>query len=63
MTEGGKVSNVSVVLDEQQQTELQMLLADKDGAEALRFLKEVIWAQVQAVRRKALRSHLDQDAA
>lgn len=57
------MSNVSVVLDEQQQTELQMLLADKDGAEALRFLKEVVWAQVQAVRRKALRSHLDQDAA
>lgn len=54
---------VSIVLDEQQQTEVQVLLADGDGAEALRFLKEVVWAQVQAVRRKALRSHLDQDAA
>jgi hypothetical protein len=54
---------VSVVLDEQQQAEVQMLLADEDGAEALIFLKKVIWAQVQAVRRKELRSHLDQDAA
>ncbi len=54
---------VSVVLDEQQQAEAQVILADGDGAEALRFLKEVVWAQVQAVRRKALRSHLDQDAA
>ena len=54
---------VSVVLDEQQQAEVQMLLADEDGAAALRFLKEVVWAQVQAVRRKELRSHLDKDAA
>ncbi len=50
---------VSVVLDEQQQTELQMILADKDAEEALRFLKEVVWSQVQSVRRKELRSHLD----
>ncbi len=54
---------VSVVLDEQQQAEAQVILADGDGAEALRFLKEVVWVQVQAVRRKALRSHLDQNAA
>jgi hypothetical protein len=52
---------VSVVLNEQQQAEVQMLLADEDGAEALRFLKEVIWAQVQAVRRKELRSHLENE--
>lgn len=54
---------VSVVLDEQQQTELQMILADKDAEEALRFLKEVIWSQVQAVHRKELRSHLESDVA
>jgi hypothetical protein len=53
------MSKVSVVLDEQQQAELQMLLADGDGAAALRFLKKVIWVQVQAVRRKELRSHLE----
>jgi len=53
------MSKVSVVLDEQRQAELQMLLADEDGAAALRFLKEVIWAQVKAVRRKALRGHLE----
>ena len=52
---------VSAVLDEQQQTELQMILADKDAEEALRFLKEIIWSQVQAVHRKALRSHLERD--
>ncbi len=55
------MSKVSVVLDEQQQAEVQMFLADEDGAEALRFLKEVVWAQVQAVRRKALRSHLENE--
>ena len=53
---------VSVTLDEQQQTELQVLLADGDGAAALRFLKEVVWAQVQAVHRKELRSHLEKGA-
>ncbi len=53
------VPKVSVVLDERQQQELQMILTDKDGAAALRFLKEVIWAQVQAVHRKGLRSHLE----
>ena len=50
---------VSVVLDEQQQAELQMILVDRDEAEALRFLKEVVWTQVQAVRRKGLRGHLE----
>ncbi len=53
---------MSVTLDKKEQTELQMILADKDAEEALRFLKEVIWAQVQAVRRKALRSHLEKGA-
>lgn len=52
---------VSVVLDEQQQTELQMILVDKDAEEALHFLKEVVWSQVQAVHRKELRSHLERD--
>jgi hypothetical protein len=56
------MDKVSITLDEKEQTELQMILADKDGEEALRFLKEVIWAQVQAVRRKALRSHLEKGA-
>jgi len=53
------VSKVSVVLDEQEQQELQMILTDRDDVAALRFLKEVLWAQVQAVRRKELRSHLE----
>jgi len=53
------VSKVSVVLDEQEQRELQMILTDGDSVAALRFLKEVLWAQVQAVRRKELRSHLE----
>lgn len=53
---------INVVLDEQQQAELQVILADQDGAAALRFLKEVIWAQVRAVHRKGLRSHLDKGA-
>ncbi len=53
------MSKVSVVLNERQQAELKMLLADEDGAEALCFLKEVVWTQVRAVRRKELRSHLE----
>ena len=50
---------VSVVLDEQEQTELQVILVDRDEAAALRFLKEVVWAQLQAVRRKGLHGHLE----
>jgi hypothetical protein len=50
---------VSVVLDEQQQAELQMILTDEDAEAALRFLKEIIWAQVLATHRKELRSHLE----
>jgi hypothetical protein len=53
------VPKVSVVLDEQEQQELQMILTDGDGAAALHFLKDVVWSQVQAVRRKALRGHLE----
>ena len=54
---------VTVVLDEREQTELQVLVVDRDEAAALRFLKEVVWAQVQSVRRKKLRGHLEQGAA
>jgi len=53
------VPKVSVVLDEQEQTELQVILVDRDEAAALRFLKEVVWAQLQAVRRKGLHGHLE----
>ena len=54
------MAKVAVVLDEQEQAELKVILSDNDAAEALRFLKEVVWAQVQAVRRKELRGHLEQ---
>ena len=50
---------VSVVLDEREQQELQMILTDGNEAAALQFLKKVVWSQVQAVRRKGLRSHLE----
>ena len=53
------MSKISVVLDEQQQQDLQMILTDGDEAAALRFLKQVVWSQVQAVRRKGLRGHLE----
>ena len=42
------------------QAELKVILSDNDAAEALRFLKKVVWALVQAVRRKELRGHLEQ---
>ena len=54
---------VSVVLDEQQQVEIKMILTDEDAEAALIFLKDVVWAQVQAVHRKELHSHLDQGAS
>jgi hypothetical protein len=53
------VPKVSIVLDEQEQAELQVILVDRDAEDALRFLKEVVWPQVQAVRRKGLRGHLE----
>jgi hypothetical protein len=49
------MAKVAVVLDEQEQVELKVILSDGDGAEALRFLKEVVWAQVQATQCKELR--------
>ena len=57
--QGGMMSKVNVTLDEQEQVELQMILADKDAEAALRFLKEVVWDHMQAVRRKEMRSHLE----
>lgn len=48
-----------MVLGDQEQQELQMILTDGDGAAALRFLKEVVWSQVQAVCRRGLYGHLD----
>ena len=56
------MAKVGITLDEQQQAELQMILADGDAQEALRFLREVVWGQVQAVRRKNLRGHMEQGA-
>ena len=54
------MSKATMALTEQQQTALQMIVSDRDAAEALRFLKEVVWAQVQAARRLGLRGHLEQ---
>jgi hypothetical protein len=42
------------------QAELKAILSDSDAAKAPRFLKKVVWAQVQAIRRKELRRHLEQ---
>ncbi len=53
------MTKVSVVLDEKQQTELQMILIDRDKEEAIRFLKEVVWAQVEAIRRHGMCGPVD----
>ncbi|MGQ9503076.1 MAG: hypothetical protein ACUVSB_13575 [Anaerolineae bacterium] len=55
------MDRVFVVLDEQQQTQLRMILVDRDKAEALRFLREVIMPQIESVQRKSLRGHLEAD--
>ena len=57
------MQKVNVVLDEQQQTEVRMILVDQDEKEALIFLKEVVWEQIQAANNKALRGHMEQGAA
>lgn len=51
--------SASIVLTDEEQAELQMILTDRDAQAALRFVKEVVWAKVQAARRKGLRSHLE----
>jgi hypothetical protein len=53
------MDKLSVVLDEEQQVWLRMVLSDRDGKEALRFLREVIWSQIESIRRKELRGHLE----
>jgi predicted DNA-binding protein (UPF0251 family) len=55
------MGKIAMVLTEQEQAELQVILTDQDAAAALKFLKEVVWAQVQAARRKALKGPLDAD--
>jgi hypothetical protein len=57
------MQKVNVVLDEQQQIELKMILVDQDEKAALLFLKEVIWEQIQASSRKALRAHIEKGVA
>lgn len=57
------MQKVNVVLDEQQQIELKMILVDLDEKAALLFLKEVIWEQIQASSRKALRGHIEKGVA
>jgi glutaredoxin len=59
---GCDMAKVSVTLDDQQQAELKMILIDKDSEAALRFLKEIIWEQIQSALRKGLRSHLEKGA-
>jgi hypothetical protein len=40
-----------------------MILADQDEKAALLFLKEVVWEQIRASNRKALRGHLEKGVA
>ncbi len=56
------MAKVNVVLDDEEQAELKMILVDEDEQAALKFLKEVIWEQIQAALRLGLRSHLEKGA-
>ncbi len=56
------MSKVNVALDDEQQAELKMILVDEDAEAALKFLKEIIWEQIQAARRLGLRTHLEKGA-
>ena len=57
------MQKINVVLDEQQQIELKMILVDQDEKAALLFLREVIWEQMQASSRKALRGPIEKGVA
>lgn len=49
----------AIVLDERELLELEMILVDEDGDEALRFLKKSVYAKVKRNQRNRLKSHLD----
>jgi hypothetical protein len=51
------VSKTAIILDDQDLIELQAILLDGDAQEALRFLKKVVWKQVEAARRQGMQSH------
>jgi hypothetical protein len=48
-----------IALDDSELLELEMILVDEDGAEALRFLKKLVYAKIKHTRRNRLKSHLD----
>ncbi len=56
------MAKVNVALDDEQQAELKMILVDEDADAALKFLKEIVWEQIQAALRLGLRSHLEKGA-
>lgn len=53
------MSKTAIIFDDQELVELQAILLDGDAPEALRFLKKVIWKQVEAARRQGMQSHLE----
>ena len=57
------MASLAVALSDEEQAELRVIVTDGDEAEALRFLKEIVWARVRAVRNKALRGHMEQGQA
>jgi hypothetical protein len=50
---------VAVTLDDKQQAELKMIPIDEDAVASLRFLKEIVWEQIQSALRLGLHSHLE----
>jgi hypothetical protein len=54
------MAKAAIVLTDEEQAQIQVAISDRDAEEALRILREVIWAQIQAARRKGLRGHLEQ---
>lgn len=48
-----------IAFDDSELLELEMILVDEDGAEALRFLRKSVYAKIEHARRNRLKSHLD----
>jgi hypothetical protein len=54
-----EIRKTSIVLDEPEIMQLERLITDDDGAEALRFLRQVVYRKVNRSQQGRLKSHLD----
>ncbi len=54
-----EIRKTSIVLDEPEIMDLERLVTDEDGKEALSFLRQVVYRKVNRSQQGRLKSHLD----